>query len=149
MQLILHRALKSPEATLGTLSVSTGNKEQFICYTLEDCYREIDGEPVSNWKIKGLTAIPRGEYEIKYTDSARFGKKTLQLMDVPGFTGVRIHAGNTAKDTEGCILPGLTQHTDSISGNYSIVNSRDAVRRLENILLPDLRAGRKVAIKIC
>lgn len=149
MRLILHRALKSPEATLGTLSVSTGNKEQFICYTLEDCYREIDGEPVANWKIKGLTAIPRGEYEIKYTESARFGKKTLQLVDVPGFTGIRIHAGNTAKDTEGCILPGLTQHTDSISGNYSIVNSRDAVRRLENILLPDLRAGRKVVIKIC
>lgn len=149
MRLILHRALKSSEATLGTLSVSTGNKEQFICYTLEDCYREIDGEPVSNWKIKGFTAVPRGEYEIKYTDSVRFGKKTLQLMNVPGFTGVRIHAGNTAKDTEGCILPGLTQHTDSISGSYSVVNSRDAVRRLENILLPDLRAGRKVAIKIC
>lgn len=149
MQLILHRALKSPEATLGTLSVSTKDKEQFICYTLEDCYREIDGEPVANWKIKGATAIPRGEYEIKYTDSARFGKKTLQLMDVPGFTGIRIHAGNTAKDTEGCILPGLTQHTDSISGSYSVVNSRAAVNKIEDLILPDLRAGRKVAIKIC
>lgn len=149
MRLILHRALKSPEATLGTLSVSTGNKEQFICYTLEDCYREIDGEPVANWKIKGLTAIPRGEYEIKYTESARFGKKTLQLMDVPGFTGIRIHAGNTAKDTDGCILPGLTQHTDSISGSYSVVNSRAAVNKIEDLVLPVLRSGEKVTIKIC
>lgn len=149
MLLVLHRALKSPEATLGTLSVKTGKQEQFLCYTLEDCYREVDGEPVEKWKVKGVTAIPRGEYVVKYTESARFGKKTLQLIDVPGFTGIRIHAGNTAKDTEGCILPGLAQHTDSISGSYSVVNSRAAVNKIEDSVLPALRSGEKVSILVC
>ena len=85
-----------------TLSKLTTPLRSF--WVLEDQVREVVGEPVSEWKVPGKTAIPAGRYKVLITFSNRFQKLMPQLMDVPGFTGVRIHAGNTAADTEGCLL---------------------------------------------
>lgn len=90
-------------ATIGRLYFGT----EFVCYTLEDEIREQVGVPVSEWKIKGATAIPQGTYKLSLENSPRFGPDTLTVHDVPGFTGVRMHAGNTSDDTEGCPLLGL------------------------------------------
>lgn len=68
----------------------------FLCDVLEDEVREIPGKPVSEWKIKGHTAIPAGTYEIEARQSGHFGPDTLTLLDVPGFQYIRIHAGNYA-----------------------------------------------------
>ena len=90
------RRYKKEGYTIGLLYVDG----RLWCNTLEDTVRP-DGV-----KIQGQTAIPAGVYNVCLTMSPKF-KRSLPLLDnVPNFTGVRIHAGNTAKDTEGCILVG-------------------------------------------
>lgn len=102
MNLTLHRRWFEPGCTLGALSVNG----VWECYTLEDPEREV--------KIYGQTAIPRGRYRIELTMSQRFKRVLPLLLDVPGFTGVRIHPGNTASDTDGCILVGMDKYADSV-----------------------------------
>lgn len=94
------------KSTVGCLFMRNGPTDPWtwICYTLEDAVREVPGQPVAAWKVRGRTAIPYGSYGLVVTMSARFGKPLPLLVDVPGFAGVRIHGGNTAADTEGCIL---------------------------------------------
>ena len=102
MNLLLDRCSPGKDATLGTLSVNG----KLLCWTLEDTVREVDGQPVSKWKVLGATAIPRGKYAVIITYSNRFKRDMPLLVDVPGFSGIRIHPGNTSEDTEGCILVG-------------------------------------------
>ncbi len=92
---------------------------QFVVYTLEDEVREIEGLPVADWKIKGVTAIPAGEYRITLESSPKLGPNTLTVNDVPGFDGVRMHAGNTVEDTEGCPLLGMAIDAHGIVGGTS------------------------------
>ena len=102
MKLELKRVKLADTFTVGRLYADG----EFVCYTLEDTVREVIGQPVSEWKIHGQTAIPRGNYTVDITFSQRFQVKLPLLRDVPGFEGVRIHTGNSSKDTEGCILVG-------------------------------------------
>lgn len=94
------------ESTVGRLFFRLSDRDPWtwLCWTLEDVVREIPGQPVTAWKIKRETAIPRGTYTMCVTRSNRFGVDLPLLLDVPGFEGIRIHGGNTAADTEGCIL---------------------------------------------
>jgi hypothetical protein len=86
----------------------------FECYSLEDSVREVPLKPVSEWKIAGQTAIPAGTYDVVIDFSNRFHRLMPHILNVPGFTGVRIHSGNTDKDTEGCILIGQEKTSDYI-----------------------------------
>ena len=98
MKITIQRAPSHGGATIGKLSIDG----IMACYTLEDEVREVPGQPVSEWKIKGATAIPAGEYRVTLEDSGRFGPDTLTINNVPGFQYIRMHAGNTSADTEGC-----------------------------------------------
>jgi hypothetical protein len=98
LDLILTRFAMTPTFTLGTIS----SRSEVLCFTLEDTDRLRLDLP----KLPKKTAIPAGTYPVHMTPSARFGRITPHLMDVPGFSFIRIHPGNTDKDTEGCILPG-------------------------------------------
>jgi hypothetical protein len=78
-----------------------------------------DGE-----KVYGETAIPAGRYRVEITMSPRFKQLMPLLIDVPGYAGVRIHPGNKAADTEGCILPG------TLRSHNQVQNSRVAYAAL-------------------
>lgn len=87
------------------------------CYTCEDVIREVPGEPVETWKIDGETAIPAGRYQLAMTWSDHFDEDMPEVLNVPGFTGVRIHTGNDEDDTEGCLLVGTAQTPAGVSGS--------------------------------
>lgn len=112
MNLKLVRRTLTEQSTIGTLSING----VFECFTLEDRVRPV--------KIHGATAIPPGIYEIAITFSDRFQKPLPLLLNVPNFSGIRIHPGNTAADTEGCILVGTTERKNFIG------NSRVAFKAL-------------------
>ena len=103
MQVTVIRDKKTDKSTTGKLSVDG----IFVCYTLEDIERT--GE-----KVYGETAIPTGTYRVVLDFSARFNRILPHILDVPGFEGIRIHPGNTAADTDGCILVGDTRDTDLV-----------------------------------
>jgi hypothetical protein len=105
MNLKLVRRTLTEQSTIGTLSING----VFECFTLEDRVRPV--------KIHGATAIPAGIYEITITFSDRFQKPLPLLLNVPNFAGIRIHPGNTAADTEGCILVGTTERKDFIGSS--------------------------------
>lgn len=113
MQLVLNRVDANEKGTIGKLFVNG----KFHCYTLEDVVRQIDGSPVTEWKVAGETAIPRGVYPVIVNMSKRFGRLLPLLVGVPGFEGVRIHPGNTTKDTEGCILVGQTRNENTLQAS--------------------------------
>lgn len=96
MELTLNRIFLGSSATIGELLVN----DKHLCDTLEDRVRP-EGE-----KVYGKTAIPEGTYEVKLTYSPRFKKILPEILNVPNFSGIRIHTGNSSKDTEGCILVG-------------------------------------------
>lgn len=115
------------DRTFGRLLSTDG---QQLCFTLEDPVREIAGQPVDAWKIKGQTAIPAGRYRVTLERSPRFGPDTLTVHQVPGFVGVRIHAGNTEHDTEGCPLLGTAINDHGIVGG----TSRPAVSLVKHVV---------------
>ena len=100
MTLILQRTHEVGDTTFGKLYL---NDMTFLNYTLEDKVREI--------KIKHQTTIPAGTYEIIINKSERFKQMMPLLLNVPGFDGIRIHKGNSAIDTSGCILVGILYQT--------------------------------------
>lgn len=125
MNITVKRIFKGPEYTIGRLSLDG----KYFCDTLEDRVRT-NGE-----KVRGLTAIPAGNYEVILNWSPRFKGVLPLVLDVPGFSGVRIHAGNSAEDTEGCILVGFNQ----VKGRLAA--SRAALGRLLEKLLAAVKAG--------
>ncbi len=123
MELILKRLHKTNESTIGELSING----KFECYTLEDVERKE--------KIYGKTAIPKGTYNVVMTMSNRFKIVLPLLLNVPNFEGVRIHAGNTAKDTEGCILLGQTRAIDFVGSSKKAMENFKAKIKGQKITL--------------
>ena len=132
MIIIIKRIFKGPDYTIGRLSIDG----KYFCDTLEDTVRP------AGVKIPGKTAIPAGKYKIKLTESLRFKKLMPRLENVPGFTGVLIHAGNTAEDSGGCILVGKNR----VKGK--VLDSRETFARLFRLLFVSERGGETLEIAI-
>lgn len=96
---LLLRSTFADEFTLGTLFYG----DWFLGYTCEDKDRHLE---VGGTKVPKRTAIPRGYYRMTVSMSNRFKRLMPELLDVPQFSGIRIHGGNTHEDTEGCPLLG-------------------------------------------
>jgi hypothetical protein len=108
----------------------------YQCDTLEDVLRST-GE-----KVYGETAIPSGEYEVVINFSTKYQRPMIQLLDVPMFQGIRIHSGNKAEDTEGCILVGTRKGIDWLT------NSVKAYTPLFDKINKAFEANDKITIKI-
>lgn len=148
MKLEVLRYSSQKDSTLGALFDITDGKKEFLCYTLEDEYREI--------KIMHETRIPAGTYEItlrnfggfhkKYsTRFPQFHKGMLWVRDVPGFQYILIHCGNDDDDTSGCLLVGDTQ-TNNITSDGFVGSSINAYRRIYPAIANAIEAGEKVEI---
>jgi hypothetical protein len=133
MKLVLERLQLDADVTIGSLTVDG----LWECWTLEDVVR-----PPGAVKVPGATAIPYGVYAVEITFSPHFGRDLPLLEAVPGFSGVRIHPGNTAADTEGCILVGRDRLAKSLG------HSRDAFNALFPKIRDALARGDKVTLEI-
>lgn len=141
MEVLIDRAWKKDGYTISRLYV---NGELFGCNTLEDTdiglRQDMQLEEIKKKKVYGQTAIPRGSYECVYTYSNRFKKMLPLLKDVPGFDGIRIHSGNSAKDTEGCILVGLNLKKGMVLNSREWTNKlvskmKEAWNRKERVII--------------
>lgn len=126
----LRRRWFTSESTIGELWCE-GKR---LCFILEDVVRPD--------KVYGKTAIPAGEYEVLVTWSPRFQRMLPILVDVPNYQGVRIHPGNTADDTEGCLLPGEGRQENRV------LDSRKAFARVFKVIGEAVAASRKVVLRI-
>jgi hypothetical protein len=104
------RTTFTDRSTIGEMHVD----DAFACFTLEDAVRPV--------KVPGMTAIPEGVYVMTVSFSSRFQRLLPEIHNVREFTGVRVHAGNTDADTEGCILVGQTRAADFVGNSRAAFN---------------------------
>ncbi len=138
LRFVLHRRPSDGGTTIGDVTLD-GDP---FCYTCEDEIREVPRAPVGTWKVAGQTAIPQGVYSVIITPSARFKRPLPLVVNVPGFSGIRIHPGGSARDTEGCILPGLV-----VTGP-AIFRSREACAKWQNAIQSAIDEGQSVTLEI-
>jgi hypothetical protein len=134
MELTLNRIFLGSSATIGELLVN----DKHLCDTLEDRVRP-EGE-----KVYGKTAIPEGAYEMVLSYSPRFKKILPEILNVPNFTGIRIHSLNKAEESEGCIGVGEWNGKDT---NW-ISNSRKTFNKLFALLEEANNNKEKITITI-
>ncbi len=129
IKLLIKRIAKKPNYTIGKLYID----DKYYCDTLEDTDRGLKQTDslvsIKTHKIYGKTAIPTGEYYVNLTYSPKFKRILPVIQNVKGYEGIRIHSGNTADDTEGCILVGY----NTVKG--MVVKSKATLERLIKILL--------------
>ena len=134
MEIELIRTILSDDFTEGELRING----HFFCHTLEDRVRRLPADK----KIPGLTAIPAGTYRVTVSVSPKFGRYLPLVENVPYFSGIRIHRGNTAGDTSGCILVGES------AGRGLLKNSTEKERTLTSLLLKTQEKGETITIRI-
>ena len=151
MELLLTRIAKKKTYTIGRLCIleevvdeyTTGIAEKYFCDTLEPTWRDYAN---GAYKIKGKSAIPEGRYAVVISYSPKFKQWLPILLGGPEFNrkwqGIRIHAGNTAKDTEGCILVGQNREVGKV------LDSRIWVHRLKQKIVEAKDKGEAVWITI-
>lgn len=141
MVIRIDRRWKKAEYTVSRVYI---NGVYFGCNALEDTDRGLlqtmQLSELQRRKIKGKTAIPRGYYDVRITYSQKYKRMMPLVVDVPAFSGIRLHSGNSAKDTEGCILFGKNDKVGWISDSRywtnKIYNEIDrALQRKEKVTL--------------
>lgn len=153
MELIVDRKYKKQNYTIGNLYIDG----KFFSNTLEDTDRGLDDSmsiaEIRKLKKPSITAIPRGTYEVTLdVFSPRFctkpfykqvcNSKLPRLLNVKGFEGILIHAGNTDKDSAGCLLVGANK----VKGQ--VINSKETFKELYKLLKDKHDKGEKITIKI-
>ena len=146
MKLQVVRTQFGTDATNGLLFVNG----LFECYSLEDQYQAV--------KVMHETCIPEGTYDIKFRTVGGFHEKykkrygnehygMLHLQDVPNFTYILIHQGNSDEHTSGCLILGETQQDLDLSDDGFIGHSGVAYKKLYKKVAKELLLGKKVSIE--
>lgn len=150
MDLLLQRFSDNRDSTLGLLFRRTATGLLFMCYVLEDEYREK--------KVSKETRIPAGKYTVdfnkadtpmtlRYRSKYPFFKYHLEIKNVPNFQGIYMHIGNVDADTDGCLLLGDTAD-NNIQSSGNISNSTAAFTRVYKEIQSVIEGGKKVTIEI-
>jgi|TARA_A100001391_G_C5071386_1_gene278346 hypothetical protein len=152
MRLELYRFSSQNESTLGILYIVNDetNQKDFLCFTLEDEKRKV--------KVYGETRIPKGTYQIEYRKEGGYHNKyskrfpsihrgMLEIRDVPNFTHILLHCGNTDDDTDGCLLVGNVV-SQNITKDGFLGQSTDCYKRIYPILADILDTQKHLSIKI-
>lgn len=139
MNIIVDRFISDSESTISHISVD----QRFVCFGLEDEFRAI--------KVLKETRIPAGTYKVTLRTRGKHHQQylerfkdiqhegMLEVLEVPGFTDILIHCGNTHTDTEGCLLVGTSAHTDP--ENMSVSSSSIAYRKLYPLVVGAAKNG--------
>ncbi|MBQ8888245.1 MAG: hypothetical protein IJY59_02000 [Bacteroidaceae bacterium] len=141
MELKLIRHWPKATYTIGRLYIDG----KYFCDTLEDRVVDVNRNGTfdgAEKKVYAESAIPYGLYRIEYTHSPRFGRKLPRLINVPSFTGILIHPGNTAKDSAGCILVGKNTKVSKLT------QSANTSRNLNKLIDAAIKNGETVTIEI-
>jgi hypothetical protein len=143
MELILRRRFLGEEYTIGRLYLSA---DEYFCDTLEDKDRglkqDMPLDEIRHIKVAHETAIPTGMYRVIVNVSPTKKRMLPRLLDVPGFSGILIHRGNTENDSSGCILVG----ENKVKGK--VINSTQYEKRLVEILTEVQNRGEEIRIRV-
>ena len=148
MKLKVLRYSSQEDSTSGALFNIT-NGVEFLCYTLEDEFRDV--------KISGETRIPAGTYKLKFRKVGGFHERytrrfpeihkgMLEVVGVPNFDYILIHCGNDDDDTAGCLLVGDSQENNLVRKSGFVGKSTQAYKRIYPIIAEALEEGKEVTI---
>ena len=131
MKIEVKRTAFNETNTLGEMSIDGVH----FCYTVEDKVRDYnndgDLDDKGEEKVYGETAIPRGDYKVILSESTRFKRILPEIQNVKGFAGIRIHNGNGAIDSHGCIIVGYKQTKEGVY--ESKIATEDLVKKLTGV----------------
>lgn len=137
MRLTLVRIANRPTYCIGKLYIDG----KYFCDTIEDTDRglkdEMTEEEILKKKVKGETAIPTGIYPVYLTYSPKYNKQMPLIDNVKGYSGIRIHSGNTSKDTEGCLIVGKNKEVGKVLESRKTYNAlfREFVKTNSKIII--------------
>ena len=141
MRLTLIRIANRPTYCIGKLYIDG----VYFCDTIEDTDRglkdEMSLEEILSNKVKGETAIPSGIYQVTITYSPKYKKNMPLINNVKGYSGIRIHSGNTSKDTEGCLIVGKNKEVGKVLDSRVTYNAlyKRLVQTKDRIIIDIMR----------
>lgn len=142
MEILIKRIAKKSTYTIGKLYIDG----KYFCDTLEDKDRGLNdnmsADKILSIKVKHETAIPTGTYNIDITYSPKFKKQLPLILNVKGFEGIRVHSGNSDKDSSGCIILGQNK----VIGK--VINSRVTCEKFISLLTGTKNKKEKITLKI-
>ena len=142
MEIVLNRIAKKDSYTIGKLYIDG----KYVCDTCEDKDRGLTDsmtvEEIKSKKVYGQTAIPTGTYTVSYTMSNRFKKMMPLINNVKGFEGIRMHNGNSADNSLGCILLGENKAVGKV------LNSRATCAKVYPLIEVASKKGERITITI-
>lgn len=137
MEIDVTRIHKAEKYTIGRMSINN----QYFCDTIEDVVRVLNSYED---KVYAETAIPIGRYRLVLSYSPHFKKTLPEILNVEFFKGIRIHSGNTEKDSAGCIIVGRNENVEV----GKVIDSKKTMEKLMQILTPAYNKGEEIYITI-